>query len=153
MQRQFFSTTEFIDTTEIINDIKKSIRDKENTKIVEYGENIISYLGRMMENRNLYVRKNYVVISAYGNYEKSKAELLSLYESLRFNLLNAKISLEMLNDYEIIELLHREFNKNTTTKVENILQKGGLELYVRGKRSNREDKSKEKEKEIAKEFI
>ncbi len=150
---QFFSTTEFIDTTEIINDIKKSIRDKENTKIVEYGENIISYLGRMMENRNLYVRKNYVVISAYGNYEKSKAELLSLYESLRFNLLNAKISLEMLNDYEIIELLHREFNKNTTTKVENILQKGGLELYVRGKRSNREDKSKEKEKEIAKEFI
>ena len=32
------------------------------------------------------------------------------------NLLNAKIGLEILEDYEIVELLHREFNKNTTTK-------------------------------------
>ena len=69
-----------------------------------------------MENRNLFVRKNYVLISCYGNYEKSKYELLGIYENLRFNLLNARIGLEILEDYEIVELLHREFNKNTTTK-------------------------------------
>ena len=51
---------------------------------------------------------------------------------MRFNLLNAKIALEILNRNEIIELLHREFNKNTTTKLEDILKEGGLELYVRG---------------------
>ena len=46
--------------------------------------------------------------------EKAKYELLGVYENLRFNLLNARIGLEILEDYEIVELLHREFNKNTT---------------------------------------
>lgn len=137
---QFFSTTEFVDTTDVINDIKENISEKDNPKIIEYGNQIIKYLSKMMENRNLYVRKNYVLLSAYGDYEKSRYELLSTYESLRFNLLNAKIGLEILNDYEIVELLHRELNKNTTTKIEDVLKKGGLELYVRGT-----NKSKEKE--------
>lgn len=139
---QFFSTTEFVDTTDVINDIKENIADKDNRKLIEYGNEMIKYLSNMMENKNLYVRKNYVLLSVTGNYEKSRLELLSTYESLRFNLLNAKIGLEVLNDYEIVELLHREFNKNTTTKIQDVLKEGGLELYVRG--TNKSKKAKEK---------
>lgn len=139
---QFFSTTEFVDTTDVINDIKENISDKDNRKLIEYGNEMIKYLNNMMENKNLYVRKNYVLLSVVGNYDKSRLELLSTYESLRFNLLNAKIGLEILNDYEIVELLHRELNKNTTTKIQDVLKEGGLELYVRG--TNKSKKEKEK---------
>ena len=139
---QFFSTTEFVDTTDVIGDIKENIANKDNRKLIEYGNEIIKYLSKMMENRNLFVRKNYVLLSVYGNYEKSRLELLNSYESLRFNLLNTKIGLEILNDYEIVELLHRELNKNTTTKIQDVLKEGGLELYVRG--TNKSKKAKEK---------
>ena len=139
---QFFSTTEFVDTTDVINDIKENIADKDNRKLIEYGNEMIKYLSNMMENKNLYVRKNYVLLSVTGNYEKSRLELLSTYESLRFNLLNAKIGLEVLNDYEIVELLHRELIKNTTTKIQDVLKEGALELYVRG--TNKSKKAKEK---------
>lgn len=150
---QFFSTTEFIDTTDVINDIKVSIEEKNNPKIIRYGNSIIKYLSMMMENRNLYVRKNYVLISCYGNYDKARYELLGLYENLRFNLMNAKIGLEILKDYEIIELLHREFNKNTTTKLEDILKKGGLELYVKGTDYSKKNKIREKAKRAEEKFI
>ena len=129
---QFFSTTEFIDTTNIINEIKNSISNKDNKKLVEYGKEIIKYLSKMMDNHNLYIRKNYVIISFIGNFEKAKQELNTIYENLRFNLLNSKIGLELLEDIEIVELLHRELNKNTTTKLTKIIEKGGLELYVKG---------------------
>ena len=129
---QFFSTTEFIDTTNIINEIKSNISNRDNKKIVEYGEEIIKYLSKMMDNHNLYIRKNYVIVSFIGNFEKAKQELNSIYENLRFNLLNYKIGLEILEDIEIVELLHRELNKNTTTKLRKMIERGGLELYVKG---------------------
>lgn len=144
---QFFSTTEFIDTTEVIKEIRKTIAEKNNPKIIEYGNEIIKHLTTMMDNRNLYVRKNYVLISCFGEYGKARNELISVYESLRFNLLNTKIALEILNRNEIIELLHREFNKNTATKLEDILREGGLELYVRGNdRLKENEKNKKREK-------
>ena len=129
---QFFSTTEFVDTSEIINEIKKNIENKDNRKIVYYGNEIIKHLSKMMENRNMYIRKNYVVISCIGAFDKAKIELQNIYDTLRFNLMNSKIGLDILDDFEIVELLHREFNKNTTTKIENLIEKGGLELYVKG---------------------
>lgn len=139
---QFFSTTEFIDTTEIIKDIeKKSINNKENIKLKIYASKIIEHLKKIMENRNLYVRKNYILISSNGEFEKAKNDLFSIYENLRFNLLNTKINLETLDDFEIINLLHREFNKNTTIKIDNIFKNGGLELYA--KRSGKYRKKKE----------
>ena len=129
---QFFSTTEFIDTTEIIKDIeKKSINNKENMKLKIYASKIIEHLKKMMENRNLYVRKNYILISSNGEFKKAKNDLFAIYENLRFNLLNTKINLEILDDFEIINLLHREFNKNTTIKIDNVFKNGGLELYAK----------------------
>lgn len=130
---QFFSTTEFVDTSEIVKEIEDSISDKANEKIVKYGNKIKEYLMDLMENRNLCVRKNYVLISCIGSFKKCKYELNSSYENLKFNLLNSKITLDILDDYEILELLHRELNKNTKVKIKDVLKKGGMNLYARGK--------------------
>ncbi|MCI8308808.1 MAG: hypothetical protein HFJ45_01020 [Clostridia bacterium] len=130
---QFFSTTEFVDTSEIVKEIEDSISSKTNEKIVKYGNKIKEYLMDLMENRNLYVRKNYVLISCIGSFEKCKYELNSSYENLKFNLLNSRITLDILDDYEILELLHRELNKNTKVKIKDVLKKGGMSLYARGK--------------------
>ena len=140
---QFFSTTEFIDTTNVIDEIKENSNNNRNNRIVEYGNEIINHLAKLMENHNLVVRKNYVVLSTYGEFDKSRYELISSYENLRFNLLNAKIQLEILSDIEIVELLHRELNKNTTIKIGDILEEGGLNTYVRGK--NKSEKNDKKE--------
>lgn len=137
---QFFSTTEFVDTEEIINEIKKNIEYNENKKLYNYGSNIIEHLYKMMDNRDLYIRKNYVIVSCIGDFNKAKYELKGIYDTLRFNLLNSRIGLEVLNNSEIVELLHRELNKNTTTKIENLLSKGGLELYVKGVKQKQEEK-------------
>ena len=96
---QFFSTTEFVDTSEIVKEIEDSISSKTNEKIVKYGNKIKEYLMDLMENRNLYVRKNYVLISCIGSFEKCKYELNSSYENLKFNLLNSRITLDILDDY------------------------------------------------------
>ena len=93
-----------------------------------------------MDNRDLYIRKNYVIVSCIGDFNKAKYELKGIYDNLRFNLLNSRIGLEVLNNSEIVELLHRELNKNTTTKIENLLSKGGLELYVKGVKQKQEEK-------------
>lgn len=135
---QFFSTTEFVDTSEIIDSIQNTIDRKDNPKIIQYGKEIINHLSKMMDNRNLFIRKNYLVLSCLGEFEKSRYELMNAYEGLRFNLMNAKIGLDLLDGMELLELLHREFNKNTTTKLQEVLKEGGLELYVKGKARQKE---------------
>ena len=61
---QFFSTTEYIDTTKVISLIKKTKTD--NEKINEYKEYLIQYLSDLMENRTISVLKNYAIISYDG---------------------------------------------------------------------------------------
>lgn len=52
---QFFSTTEFIDTSKVISLIKKN--KTSNVKIREYKEYLIDYLQNLMENRTISVVK------------------------------------------------------------------------------------------------
>ena len=130
---QFFSTTQKVDTTAVIESIYKNIENNKNEKIHLYGRKIIEYLEDFMSEKDLYVRKNYLLISMYGDIEKVERELKNCYEGLKFNLLNIKIQSKLLNETQIIELLHRELNKNTDDVVETIIQRGGLDLYVTGK--------------------
>lgn len=130
---QFFSTTQKVDTTAVIENIYKNIENNKNEKMYLYGQKIIEYLEEFMSEKNLYVRKNYLLVSMYGDIEKVERELKNCYEGLRFNLLNIKIQSKLLNETQIIELLHRELNKNTDDVVNTIIQRGGLELYVIGK--------------------
>ena len=63
-QVQFFSTIEKIDTSYKIEEIRNNINKQKNSNIKEYGESIIEYLENIMQEENLYVRKNYNIINS-----------------------------------------------------------------------------------------
>ncbi len=132
-QTQFFSTIEKIDTTEKIETIRNNIEKQKNSNIKEYGESIIEYLENIMQEDNLYVRKNYLIITSNEAYEKAERELKEYYEDLRYSLSNIKVTTRLLSDIDIIELLHRELNRNSNEQTRNIIKKGGLDFYVQAK--------------------
>lgn len=132
-QTQFFSTIEKIDTTEKIETIRNNIEKQKNSNIKEYGESIIEYLENIMQEDNLYVRKNYLIITSNEAYEKAERELKEYYEDLRYSLSNIKVTTRLLSDIDIIELLHRELNRNSNEQIRNIIKKGGLDFYVQAK--------------------
>lgn len=131
---QFFSTTQKVDTTAVIDSVYKNIESHKSEQIKEYGQRIIEYLENFMSEKDLYVRKNYLIITANGEKEKTERELKNYYEGLKFNLLNIKVQSKLLDETEIIELLHQELNKNTNDVISEIIKEGGLELYVTSKK-------------------
>ncbi len=134
---EFFSTTEFIDTSKVISLLKSN--KTSNFKINEYKEYLIEYLQNLMENRTISVVKNYVIISYDGLYENAIEELNRKSLSFTANLLRAKIVCEILNEDEIYNLLYRELNKNSTLNV-SLLKEGGKNLYVGKKQKTKRNK-------------
>ena len=133
---QFFSTTEFIDTSKVVSLIKGN--KNKNFKIQEYKEYLIKYLENLMENRTISVVKNYAVISYDGLYENAIEELNRKSLSFKGNLLRAKIVCEILNEDEINNLIYRELNKNSSQNISH-LQEGVKNLYV-GKKQKTKSK-------------
>ena len=102
---QFFSTTEFIDTSKVVALLKKN--SIQNSKIEEYKKYLINYLESLMENRNISVVKNYAIISYDGTYENAIEELNRKVMSLKGSLLRATIVCEVLNEDELYNLIYR----------------------------------------------
>lgn len=136
---QLFSTIVKVDTNDKIDEIRKNIQRHHNTKMIEYGEAIIEYLEDIMQEENLYVRKNYLIFSSFEQQKDAEKNLIEFYNNLRYELSNIKINCDMLDDGGIIQLIHRELNKNSTENIEKIIEDGGLDMYVKGK----EEKTKE----------
>ena len=134
---QFFSITEFIDTSKVVALLKKN--SIQNSKIEEYKKYLINYLESLMENRNISVVKNYAIISYDGTYENAIEELNRKVMSLKGSLLRATIVCEVLNEDELYNLIYRELNKNSTINAGN-LKKGGKNLYVGKKQKKKTDK-------------
>lgn len=132
---QFFSTTEFIDTSKIIALIKQN--KIKNEKIQKYKENLTKYLENLMENRSISVVKNYAIISYDGLYENAVDELNRKCNSFKNNLLRAKIVCETLTEDDIYNLIYRELNKNSALNI-SPLKEGGKNLYV-GKKQKRKE--------------
>lgn len=124
---QFFSTTEYIDTTKVISIMKENIN--KNEKLEEYKNYLINYLKNLMENRTISVVKNYAIISYDGNAENASQELNRRTSLFIGSLLRAKIECEVLNENEIYSLIYKELNKNSTIKISN-LKGGEKKLYV-----------------------
>lgn len=124
---QFFSTTEFIDTTKVISLLKAN--KTSNFKVNEYKEYLIEYLQNLMENKTISVVKNYVIISYDGTYENAIEELNRKSMAFIGNLLRAKIICEILDEDELYNLIYRELNKNSGLNISN-LKEGGKNLYV-----------------------
>lgn len=134
---QFFSTTEYIDTSKVIDIIKSNKTN--NSKIQEYKEYLIEYLQNLMENRTISVVKNYAIISYDGNYENAVEELNRKSLSFKSNLLRAKIMCEILDEDELYNLIYRELNKNSAMNISN-LKEGGKNLYVGKKQKTKRNK-------------
>lgn len=132
-QTQFFSTIEKIDTTDKIETIKGNIEKQKNINIKAYGESIIEYLDNIMQEDNLYVRKNYLIVTSNEAFEKAERELKEYYEDLKYSFAGIKVTVRLLEDIDIIELIYRELNKNSSEQIGNIIKEGGLEFYVKAK--------------------
>ena len=140
---QFFSTTEYIDTSNVIKKIKSNRFDNELIK--EYQQNLVQYLYNLMESNKVSIIKNYVVISYDGLFKNAINELDRKYLLLKNNLLRAKITCNILSQNELYNLIYRELNKNSTLKIDNFLQ-GGEKLYVDKKRKKEKKTRKERRK-------
>lgn len=136
---QFFSTTEFIDTSKVISLLKSN--KTSNFKINEYKEYLVEYLQNLMENRTISVVKNYAIISYDGLYENAIEELNRKSLSFKSNLLRAKIMCEILNEDELYNLIYRELNKNSSLNI-SLLKEGGKNLYVGKNQKTKEKRNK-----------
>ena len=136
---QFFSTVVKVDTREKIEEIRNNMQKQKNIKMIEYGEAIIEYLENIMQEEDLYVRKNYLIISSFETREKAEYTLKEFYHNLKYGLSNIKVNTKLLTDAGIIELLHREFNKEATDNIEKIVKEGGLDFYVQNKEKRKEN--------------
>ena len=130
-QTQFFSTIEKIDTTDKMENIKENIDKQRNSNIKEYGKSIIDYLDSIMQEDDLYVRKNYLIVTSFESYDKAERELKEYYDDLRYSLSNIKVTTKLLSDMDIVELIYRELNKNSNEQLGNIIKEGGLDFYVK----------------------
>lgn len=124
---QFYNTTETIDTSKIINEMKDNELDSYNAN--KYKDYMINYLKNLMDNRNITVLRNYAIISYDGLFEDAKVELIRLCSSFKSNLLRAKIQTEILDEKELYNLIFRELNKNTKVNFD-FMMEGGQKLYV-----------------------
>lgn len=132
---QFFSTTEYIDTSKVISLIMQN--KTKNLKIKEYKKHLIDYLQNLQENKSISIVQNYAIISFDGLYENAIEELNRKTLSLKSNLLRANISCSILDENELYNLVYRELNKNSTLDI-GTLKEGGKHLYV-GKKQKRKN--------------
>lgn len=133
---QFFSTTEYIDTSKVINLIKKN--KTKSYKIQEYKNYLVNYLENLMDNRSISVVKNYAIISYDGLYKDAIEELNRKSMSFKGSLLRAKIVCEILSEDDLYNLIYRELNKNSALSI-SPLKEGVKNLYV-GKKQKRKEK-------------
>ena len=125
---QFFSTTEYIDTSKAVNMMKQN--NTTNFKVQEYKKHLIEYLENLMENRTISIVKNYAVISYDGGlYENATLELNRRATSFKGNLLRARITCDILSENELYDLMYRELNKNSVMNI-SLLREGVEKLYV-----------------------
>lgn len=131
---QFFSTTEYVDTSEVIKKIKANKFNNENVK--EYQQLLINHLEDLMGNNKISIIKNYAIISYDGTYRNARNELDRKYILLKNGLIRARINCNCLTENELYNLIYRELNKNSRLKVDNLI-KGGDALYVQKKRKKK----------------
>ena len=131
---QFYSTTEFIDTSKVVEEIKSNKPKNENIRM--YQEYLMEYLTNLMENRSISVVKNYAIISYDGDYENAIDELNRKALSFKNSLLRAKISCDLLEEKDLYNLVYRELNKNSSLSIDS-LKEGGKKLYVGKKQENK----------------
>lgn len=130
---QFFSTTVKVDTNEKIYEIMENMRKQKNEKMKEYGEAIIEYLEDIMQEDDLYVRKNYIIVSSFEPREEAINNLKIFCNTFKSSLNEIKIRAQILGFERVIELFNKEINKDSTEDVSLIIKEGGLDEIIKKK--------------------
>ena len=130
---QFLEIKQKIDLGDAIQDITVNTINS-NEYIKEYAKNIIGHLKKIQEEEDLFERKNYMIISSFNKRKNAEIELKEFYQLLKYHLMNIKIGTRLLSDMEILELIYEQLHKGSKGKVRDILEKGGLDLYVTSKK-------------------
>jgi len=133
---QFLEVKKQIELGDMLEEIKINTINA-NSNVKEYAKQIINHLEQLQEDQNLFERKNYMVISSFNNRKTAEIELKEFYQLLRYHLLNIKVSTRLLNNKEILELIYEQLHKGNKNKVSEIEEKGGLDLYVTGKKGKK----------------
>ena len=126
---QFLVVKQGINTKASIEKIETSIVSA-NSYIKKYGQNLIGHLERISSDKNLVNRKYYMVISSFNKEKEAKKELLEFYDTLKYHLININVGIRTLTRDEAIQLIYNQLHKGSKTKVNEIIAKGGLELYA-----------------------
>lgn len=124
---QFFSTTEYIDTSKTIALLRQN--KARNIKVQEYKNYLTEYLQNLMDNKAISIVKNYAIISYDGMYENATEELTRKSALFKANLLRTNIICETLSENELYNLIYRELNKNSVINI-SLLKEGVKNLYV-----------------------
>lgn len=129
---QFLEVKEQIDMEDMLEEIKiNTMGSSQNVK--EYANELMLHLESLQENEYLFERKNYMIISSFNSRKVAEVELKEFYQTLRYHLMNIKISTRLLSNTEILELIYKQLHKGNKNKVSDIQMKGGFELYVTDK--------------------
>lgn len=126
---QFLEIKQQVKMDEAIENIKINTINS-NNNIKEYGKQIIKQLEDLQREQNLFERKNYMIISSFNKRKTAEIELKEFYQVLRYHLMNIKIATRLLKDMEILELIYEQLHKESKSRIEQIIENGGLELYV-----------------------
>lgn len=126
---QFLVVKQGINTKTSIEKIETSIVSA-NSYIKKYGQNLIEHLERISSDKNLVNRKYYMIISSFNKEKEAKKELLEFYDTLKYHLININVGIRTLTRDEAIQLIYNQLHKGSKTKVNEIIAKGGLELYA-----------------------
>ena len=130
---QFLEVKKQIELGDMLEEIKVNTMNA-NSNVKEYANKIIEHLKKIQEDKNLFERRNYMIISSFNNRKQAEVELKEFYQLLKYHLLNIKVVTRLLTDNEIMELIYEQLHKGNKNKVVNIIEKGGLELYVKTKK-------------------
>lgn len=136
---QFFSTTEYVDTSKIIQDIINHNENEQSLKVKAYAQDTVEYLKKMMIDKNVYIRKSYINISYDGLQKKANKNLKRNYELMKSNFNTIDIPFERVQDGKEFDLIYNVLNRGGIAKPTNEIKHGAFELYVEG--GKRDDKT------------
>lgn len=141
---QFLEIKQKVDTKDNIEKIELSTTNA-NSYIKEYGENLIKKLEEITNNRNLFNRQSYMIITTFNREREAQIELMEFYDSLKYHFANIKIGVRILGNDEVKQLIYDQLHKGSKTKVNEIIAKGGLQLYATQEK-RKENQAIQKEK-------
>jgi hypothetical protein len=128
---QIFSTTELIDTMDAVKEIKNHYSDLPSA-LKPYSAYLSESLTSLRYDQNVMVKHSYIIIPYYtrDSFEDAYSELTRRSLILIDGLGLAGIKASVLSNNEIVDFLHGVMNREDTLKPSEVIEEGGLDLYV-----------------------